>query len=178
MTNQERIPTGHRHHQHWVWVDASLQAVVNCLALQQMALALGQQKAAEELAADRAHLTRTINGLLWNDQAKFYQDLSPRGEFSGMKSIASYWALLDKELVPPARLEPFLRHLREPTAFRRPHPIPTLSADSTGYDAETGEGLTRGYGLDWVPLEDDRALLRESGAALVRVARECARFLR
>ncbi|MDA0246164.1 MAG: trehalase family glycosidase [Chloroflexi bacterium] len=138
MTNQERIPNGHLHHQHWVWVDASLQAVVNCLALQQMALALGQQKAAEELAADRAHLTRTINGLLWNEPAKFYQDLSPRGEFSGIKSIASYWALLDKELVPPARLEPFLRHLREPSAFRRPHPIPTLSADSTGYDAETG----------------------------------------
>lgn len=143
MANQGRVPGDHRHHHHWVWVDASLQAAVNGLALQQMALALGQQTAAQELAAERAQLTRTINAKLWNEESRFYQDLGPQGEFSAVKSVAAYWALLDKELVPPARLEPFVRHLRENGAFKRPHPVPTLSADSPNYDQETG-GYWRG----------------------------------
>jgi len=35
--------------------------------------------------------------------------------------------------VPPARLAPFLAHLEDPRAFKRPHRIPSLAADHPDY---------------------------------------------
>jgi hypothetical protein len=80
-----------------------------------------------------------INTVLWNDRADFYQDCDRHGQFSDVKSIGAYWALLDDEVIPPNRMAPFVQHLRENTAFRRPHSVPSQSADSAGYDAETGD---------------------------------------
>lgn len=139
LWNQPRLPEGRYHHQHWSWVDASFQAAANCYYLSQMAAYLGEEAAANELLAERSRLRETINAHLWNETAAFYQDVSPEGDFSPVKSMAAYCALLDKEIVPPDRLELFLRHLRDGAAFKRPHRVPSLSADSEGYDPETGD---------------------------------------
>ncbi|MCP3918339.1 MAG: sulfatase-like hydrolase/transferase [bacterium] len=40
------------------------------------------------------------------------------------------------------------------------------------------EGMTRGYTSDWKPMEDDQPVLDAESGSLVRIARECARFLR
>ncbi|MCI0399419.1 MAG: glycoside hydrolase [Chloroflexi bacterium] len=142
MDNQPRIPeeagNGLLHHCHWTWVDANMQAALNGLALSQMAAHLGELALAEELNAERLHLAREVNARLWNEAAGFYQDVDAAGRFSLAKSIGAYWALLDRDMVPQERLALFLRHLREPAAFKRPHRAPSLSADSPGYDGETG----------------------------------------
>ncbi|MCA9979235.1 MAG: hypothetical protein KDD89_00300, partial [Anaerolineales bacterium] len=52
-------------------------------------------------------------------------------------------------LVPENRLEPFLRHLRDPEAFRRGHLVPSLSADSPGYNRDNGNMWRGGV---WPPL--------------------------
>ncbi|MDX1414664.1 MAG: trehalase family glycosidase [Candidatus Promineifilaceae bacterium] len=138
MDNQPRVPEGKRHHQHWTWVDASMQAAVNCLSLERIANQLGEKEYAAELAAEHGQLRQAINRHLWNEKSSFYQDLDAQREFSQAKSIGAYWGLLDKALVPEERLGPFVRHLREAGVFKVKHRIPSLSADSEGYDGQTG----------------------------------------
>jgi glycogen debranching enzyme len=51
-----------------------------------------------------------------------------------VRSIGAYWALL-AGVVPAQRLEAFLAHLDDPPTFRRPHRVPSLAADTPGYQA-------------------------------------------
>lgn len=148
MCNQSRIPESEAYHQHWTWVDANMQAALNCYFLGQIAQLIQQTELAEELAAERAFLIREINDRLWSATARFYLDADPYGDWSAVKSVAAYWGLLDRDLVPANRLNPFLQHLREPTAFNRPHRVPSQSADSAGYDAENGDQWRGGV---WAP---------------------------
>lgn len=138
MANQPRVPDSMYHHRHWSWVDASIQAAVNGRALEQMAASLKEMDLVAELTAERSHLTHLINEHMWNDELKFYQDIDPNGRFSRVKSIGAYWALLDKGLVPEKRLSPFVQHLRDSWSFNLPHRIPSQSADSEGYNADSG----------------------------------------
>ena len=138
MDNQPRIPGGEHHHKHWSWVDASMQAVVDCLILQRMAKQLAEEEFTAELAEEYTLLKQLINNRLWNPETSFYHDVDNHGRFSQAKSIGSYWGLLDKTLIPEDRLVPFVRHLREDGVFKVAHRIPSLSADSEGYDSQTG----------------------------------------
>jgi glycogen debranching enzyme len=138
MDNQTRVPDSMLYHQHWTWVDATMQAALNCRVLGQMASALGEEDAGAELSQEHAFLLREINLRLWDEDSGFYYDVSPHGEFSPVKSIGAYWGLLDKDLVAEERIGPFTRHLYEEPAFNRPHRIPSQSADSPDYDAESG----------------------------------------
>lgn len=138
MANQLRIPTSMHHHQHWSWVDTTIQAAINCQTLAKMATLLGEHELSAELAEERSELAGCINGRMWNDESGIYQDVDKRGRFSPVKSIGAFWALLDEELVPSSRMSRLVQHLRESCAFKLPHRIPSQSADSEGYNAETG----------------------------------------
>lgn len=138
LSNQPRVPDSRFHHRHWSWVDASMQASLNSLILAQMATLLKQEAAAHELEAEHTSLIARINQHHWNEAAHFYQDVDPEGHFSPVKSIAAYWGLLDKALIPEKPLELFVQTLRENWAFKLPHRVPSQSADSEGYNFETG----------------------------------------
>ncbi len=138
MDNQPRIPGGKRHHQHWSWIDASMQAALDCSVLERLANQLGESDYVPELAEEHGELKRLINEHMWNAKAGFYQDVDAHGRFSTAKSIGAYWGLLDKTLIPEKVLAPFLRHLREKGVFKGAHRIPSLSADSDGYEPESG----------------------------------------
>jgi len=138
MDNQPRARNSMLHHAHMTWVDANMQAALNCWVLAQMAQLLDEPALAEALNDERAVLNREINAHMWNDSSTFYHDLDAAGNPISLKTIGAYWALLDKDLVPPEREESFIRHLRDQEAFNRPHRVPSISADSEGYDSETG----------------------------------------
>jgi glycogen debranching enzyme len=138
MDNQPRIPDSDRYHQHWTWMDANLQALINCRILSRIAQTVEKEELVADLAEERAFLLRQINTRFWNPETNFFHDLSPAGEFSMVKSVAAYWALLDKEIVPTDRLDAFLAPLRDVEMFNRPHRVPSISADSPGYNGETG----------------------------------------
>ena len=144
LLNQPRVPNGRYHHRHWAWVDATAQAAHNASLLERMAVQLGEQALADEVAAQRALLVKTFNDTMWNDEQHFYQDVAPDGRFSAVKSIAAYWALLDPQLIPQERLTPFIQHLRDTWSFRTPYVLPSLSADSEAYNARTGNGWRGG----------------------------------
>lgn len=149
LGNQPRVPDSQFHHRHWTWVDANMQAIIDCRVLEQIASQLEQPKLMQELADERASLIRLVNEHLWDEEASFYKDVDANGRFSGIKSIAAYWSLLDKSIVPAKRLDPFLRHLRETWAFKLNHRIPSQSADSEGYNPDTGNSFRGGV---WPPL--------------------------
>ena len=149
LANQPRVPDSQFHHRHWTWVDANMQAILDCRVLEQFASQVEQPDLVQELADERAALIRLVNEQLWDEEAEFYKDVAANGRFSLVKSVAAYWALLDKDIVPAKRLDPFIRHLRETWAFSLSHRVPSQSADSEGYNPDTGNRFRGGV---WPPL--------------------------
>jgi hypothetical protein len=105
-----------------------------------MAGAVGRAGEVADLRDEAQHLLDYVNRNLWDDDSAFYYDRRPDGSLSPVKSIGAYWALL-ADAVPPARLEPFLAHLRNPAEFARPDRVPSLSADDPHYRPDGGYWL-------------------------------------
>lgn len=145
MDNQPRVPPG-RHewyeHCHQSWVDTCMQAVLADRVLVAMAREIGREADATEFADEADSLSAWINERLWDDDTGFYHDLRRDGSrVREVKTIGAYWALL-AGLVPAERLPRFLAHLEDERTFRRRHRVPSLSADTPGFDP--GGGYWRG----------------------------------
>lgn len=134
MDNQERVADGLHHHQRWSWIGATMQAAVSAMLLQRMALVLDESGLVDELAADRSRMKQAINEICWDEDTAFYHDVSPDGRKSRVKSIGAFWGLYDKDLIPQRRQDALFRHLRDKGSFATPHRVPTISADSPGFD--------------------------------------------
>ena len=140
MDNQPRLKPGYSHEFHhgfMIWVDACIQQILSAKTLIQMAELIGREKDVEVLREEVDRLTRVVNEKLWDDETAFYYDLWDDGRKSGVKSIGAYWALL-AGIVPPEKLDAFVAHLDNEAEFKRPHRIPTLSADHPEYDNDGG----------------------------------------
>lgn len=60
-----------------------------------------------------------------------------RSGLSGIKTIGAYWTLL-ADIVPAERLPRFIAHLENPNEVKRPHRVPSLSADYPNYHKNGG----------------------------------------
>ena len=143
MDNQPRLPTGtpyadpEHYHGRMTWVDATLQQILSARLLAQMGRTLGAEAEVADMREEVVRLGRFVNDRLWSDADRFYCDRLDDGALNHVKSVGGYWALL-AGVVPAARLAPFVAHLENPRAFKRPHRVPSLSADHPGYDARGG----------------------------------------
>ena len=140
MDNQPRLPVGYNvnfEHGFLSWVDITMQAVFADKILIKMAGELGRERDVVGLQTEADYLTGFINSHLWNETNHYYFDRMRDGSLSKVKSIGAYWALI-AGLVPEERLSSFLEHLRNPAEFRRPNLVPSLSADSPGYQPAGG----------------------------------------
>jgi len=143
MDNQPRLPTGtpyadpEHYHGRMTWADTTLQQILSARLLAEMGRALGAEADVADMREETVRLGRFVNDRLWSDADRFYCDRLDDGALNHVKSIGAYWALL-AGVVPPARLAPFLAHLEDPRAFKRPHRVPSLSADHPSYDARGG----------------------------------------
>lgn len=149
MDNQPRVPAGYHamwSPAHMAWVDATLQQIFAGKTLIKMAEQLHRTNDVKEVQKEVAHLTHYVNDLMWNNQTAFYYDRHQDGSLSNVKSIAAYWALL-AQVVPKANLPRFLAHLENTNEFCRLHRVPTLSADSPGFDPNGGYWC----GSAWAP---------------------------
>jgi hypothetical protein len=150
MDNQPRAPEGANvwyEHGHRTWVDANLQALLNDRVLLAMAVELGREEDVAGEAHELAALGAWVNGHLWGEDTGFYHDLNrDQTLVTEVKSIAAYWALL-AGIVPRDRLPRFVAHLEAESEFKRAHRIPSLSADTPGYDPDGGLWL----GGVWAP---------------------------
>lgn len=149
MDNQPRVQPGRNvshSNGHMVWVDSTLQALLDAQCLKQMAFELGYDDDVPELQDEIDLLVKVVNERLWSEEDAFYYDEWRNGQLNGVKSVAAYWALL-AQAVPSDRIERFVAHLDNEKEFKRPNRVPTLSADSPYY-VEKG-GYWRG--AIWAP---------------------------
>lgn len=150
MDNQPRTPAGAHvwfDHAHRTWVDTNLQTVLNNRLLVRIAEELGREEEVPECTSENAALVPWINQHLWDDETGFYHDLGrDQTRATELKTIGAYWALL-ADAVPRERLPRFIAHLESPSEFRRTHAVPSLSADTPGYDPDGGHWL----GGVWAP---------------------------
>jgi hypothetical protein len=144
LINQPRVPEGRHHHRHWAWIDAGAQAALSASLLERMAVLLSEEELSQELAAEHAALARALNSFMWNEESAFYHDIGPDGRFSPVKSIAAYWMLMDPQLAPKERLQPFIQHLRDAWSFKTETVVPSMAADSDAYNGRTGNGWRGG----------------------------------
>ena len=139
MDNQPRVDSGyceHQSHGHGIWVDACFQMVISGKVLIEMGKILGHEEDTAWLRDEVKLLTSVLNDKLWSEEDAYYYDMWRSG-LSGVKTIGAYWALL-ADIVPPERLPRFIAHLENPKEFKRPHRIPTLSADHPDYREDGG----------------------------------------
>jgi hypothetical protein len=78
-----------------------------------------------------------INTLMWDEQRKFYFDLTLKGERAPVKTVAAYWTLLAR-VASPDQANALVAELRNPATFARMHRVPTLAADEKYYDPAGG----------------------------------------
>lgn len=121
------------HHGGLTWIDANLQATLSCRMLIEMAGELGVDYGVCELKDEYSRLSKFINEKMWSDKDKFYYDLNSNGDFSNVKTVASFWALIAK-IIPKSRLDNFVNHLCNENEFNRPNAVPSLSKDNEDYD--------------------------------------------
>jgi hypothetical protein len=141
MDNQPRIPAGAQtllDHAHRTWVDATLQTVLANRILLKFAELLGRRDEVQDFEEENAQLIPWINQHLWDEDTGFFHDMSrEQTRLTEVKTIGAYWALL-ADVVPPERLARFVSHLDSESEFNRVHRIPSLSADTPGYDGDGG----------------------------------------
>ncbi|MDQ4126598.1 MAG: glycoside hydrolase [Actinomycetota bacterium] len=150
MDNQQRFPERPAgeggwperitYHGHLSWIDACLQQLLSADLLLRMADVLDRSEEVADLREEHGLLSRAVNERLWNEETAFYHDELPDGALSGVKTVGSYWALL-ADAVPPERVAPFVGHLEDPALFKRPHRVPSLSADHPQYREDGGYWL-------------------------------------
>jgi hypothetical protein len=86
-----------------------------------------------------------VNDKLWDERHRLYNDITKDGRFitelqPGVlcKHVHMFWPLM-AELVPAERLPGIISELKNPASFNRSSGIPSLSADSNGYNADNGQ---------------------------------------
>lgn len=135
MDNQPRLPEGiskEFEHGHMSWIDITMQQIFMDDILLQMADILERKAEIRDIEAEKDFLVEFVNESMWNEDIHFYVDRFRDGSISDVKTIGAYWSLLG-DLVPEERLDAFCAHLENVKEFNRPHRIPTISADTPGY---------------------------------------------
>lgn len=140
MDNQPRVPANSDaalSHGHMIWMDACAQQIISAKMLIRTAEIIGRSDdpAISELRREVKNLSEFINSELWSEKDAYYYDMYRDGTLNGVKTIGAYWALL-ADIVPADRLDRFVAHLDNPAEFKRPHRIPSLSADHPEYNPE------------------------------------------
>ncbi|HEY0257606.1 MAG TPA: trehalase family glycosidase [Candidatus Methylacidiphilales bacterium] len=120
-----------------VAVDISSEMVMFASQLEEFARLLGRKNKAEAFRQEAAETAKLICEKMWDPKEKFFYDLKPNGESTGIKTIAGYWTLL-AGVATHEQADALAEELNNPRTFGRPHRVPTLAADQSGYDEKGG----------------------------------------
>jgi glycogen debranching enzyme len=116
--------------------------------LDTMSTLLGKATGIPSFAQDAAELSHLINRHMWDPGRQFYFDLTLEGQRAPIKTVAGFWPLL-AQVASPAQGRTLVKELSNPDSFGRMHRVPTLSADSSGYDSKGGYWR----GAVWAPTD-------------------------
>jgi len=113
-------------------IDISSEMVLFARNLSELSAVLGKDEDAQSFNAEADSLSAIINQKMWNDEKKFYFDMTLDEKFCPVKTIAAFWTLLSKTATPE-RAEYLVNQLKNPDTFGRLHPVPSLAADEKEY---------------------------------------------
>jgi glycogen debranching enzyme len=115
------------------------------LYLSRIAQVLGRADLKSFFDQQHEEIKALVNARFWDASHHIYNDLTRDGKFitelePGIlcKHVHMFWPLM-AELTPPERLAGIIAELKTPASFNRSSGIPSLSADSKGYNAENGQ---------------------------------------
>lgn len=112
-----------------------------CLTAQMMHLAEylarfarmgGDSPAEKRFEQRRLAIEEALETRLWDAERGIYSAPLAEGGFNPHKIITAFWPLW-AGCAEPDRVAALRKHLEDPAEFNRPHPIPTLAADSPLY---------------------------------------------
>jgi hypothetical protein len=109
---------------------AQMAHASECLAV--IADALGKPAEAVSWRAEQQAIGAACNARLWSAELQFYSTSLAGGGHNPNKVVTGFWPLW-AGIVPPERIEQLARHLLDPASFWRPHPVPSLAADSPSF---------------------------------------------
>jgi putative isomerase len=130
--------------QHWdlthtTMIDLSSYMVLDAQALAKIAWTLNLQQEAIEFEQEAEDLGHLIEGLLWNSQGGYFDDVQLDGKFRGVQSIASYLPLV-AGLGTPAQKQKMLSDLGDPEQFNTIIPFPTVARNSPFFEKDCWRG--------------------------------------
>ncbi len=109
-------------------VDISAEMVLFARNLSQLSFILGNDEDAKYFNDEADELAAIINAKMWDDEKKFYFDLTIDEEFCPIKTIGAFWTLVSK-VATKENAKHLAEQLNNPKTFRRLHPVPSLAAD-------------------------------------------------
>jgi hypothetical protein len=123
---------------------AQMAHAAECLAV--IADALGKPAEALQWRAEQQAIGAACNARLWSAELQFYSTSLPGGGHNPNKVVTGFWPLW-AGIVPEERIAPLARQLLDPRSFWRPHPVPSLAADSPSFQP----GGNYWLGSVWAP---------------------------
>jgi glycogen debranching enzyme len=118
-------------------IDISSEMVLFARNLSELSAILGYEEEANKFNEEADILSAIINSKMWDEEKKFYFDLTIEEKFCGIKTIAAFWTLLSGTATPE-RAEYLVNQLKDPNTFGRLHPVPTLAADEDEFYPQGG----------------------------------------
>lgn len=115
-------------------VDISAEMVLFARNLAEIAVHLHKGREAAAFLKDAEKLTNLINSHMWDQQSRFYFDLTLDGKLVQVKTVAAYWTLLAR-VASPEQASRLVSELQNPQTFGRLDPVPTCAANEPGYYA-------------------------------------------
>jgi glycogen debranching enzyme len=129
-------------------IDISCEMALFARNLAQIADILGKKSESQRYSREAEELSALINRLMWDQQRKFYFDLTLKGQCAPVKSIAGFWTLLAK-VASKSQAEALVAELENPKTFKTVHRVPTLAANEPGFDSKGGYWV----GAVWAPTD-------------------------
>jgi hypothetical protein len=114
-----------------------------CLA--KIAGELGREDMKGFFAGQNEELKQLVNRFFWDEPHQIYNDLDKDGRpiteltpGALCKHVHMFWPLM-AGFAPPERAAGMVKELKNPASFNRLTGVPSLSADSAGYNTENGQ---------------------------------------
>lgn len=96
---------------------------------------IGRGEEAAQWTRECEETREALNRHLWDSDARIYAASLDEGGHNPNKIVTAFWPLL-AGAVPGDRVRDLARHLTDPATFWRPHPIPSVAADSPHFAPE------------------------------------------
>lgn len=89
------------------------------------------------LENDNKATAKVINDLMWDNEEKFYYDVTSDNKRTNIKTIAAFWSIISN-VADEEKVAHLVNWINDKDTFNRVHRVPVCSADVDGYNSRGG----------------------------------------